>query len=207
MPWHRQRPASEGPAKFSNLAPGLNTLLNNRGVLNSDIKVGIKVPQQLMGSIFTQVNDRWALLGSVGWQQWSKFGEVELGIEDTTNPTSTTTDLDFKDTWHGAIGAQYRINDPWVLNFGIAYDSEFQDNSKVSPLAPLNSAWRFGVGAQHQVSETFYWGVSAEYLYGGTLDTSLQGNRPVALGGRGDVDGSYDDTGAIILGLYGSWKF
>ena len=188
----------KGPAKFSGLAPGLNTLLNNRGILNSDIKVGIKVPQQLMGSIFTQVNDRWALLASVGWQQWSKFAEVELGIDDTSNPTDTTKDLDFDDTWHAALGAQYRINDPWLLNFGIAYDSGFQDNSNVSPVLPVNSAWRFGVGAQHQVSATFYWGVSTEYLYGGTHDVDKQSKRPVALGGSGDVDGSYDDTGAII---------
>jgi hypothetical protein len=79
--------------------------------------------------------------------------------------------------------------------------------SDVSPVAPLNSAWRFGIGAQHQVSERFYWGVSAEYLYGGTLDVDKQSILPVNLGGRGDVDGSYDDTGAIIAGLYGSWKF
>ena len=94
-----------------------------------------------------------------------------------------------------------------MLNFGIAYDSGFQDNSDVSPVLPVNSAWRFGVGARHQVSESFHWGVSAEYLYGGTFDVDKQSRRPVALGGQGDVDGSYDDTGAIIIGLYGSWKF
>ena len=57
-----------------------------------------KVPQQKMGSIFAQMNDRWAVLGSVGWQQWSKFGQVELGIDDTTNPRSIEADLDFKNT-------------------------------------------------------------------------------------------------------------
>ena len=154
---------STAPAEFSNLAPGLSTLLNNRGLLNANIEVGIKVPQQVMGSIFAQVNDRWAVLGSVGWQQWSKFGQVQLGIDGTTNPTSLTTDLDFKDTWHFALGAQYRISEPWLLNFGIAYDSGFQDGSNVSPLLPVNSAWRFGVGAQHQLSETFFWGVATEY--------------------------------------------
>ncbi|MGB9439004.1 MAG: outer membrane protein transport protein, partial [Desulfobacterales bacterium] len=123
----------KGRAKWSNLAPGIKTLLDRRGGLNADIKVGIKVPQQVMGSIFTQVNDLWALLGSVGWQQWSKFGQVQLGIDNTINPQSITTDLDFKDTWHGALGAQYRINDPWLLNFGIAYDSKFQEGSDVSP--------------------------------------------------------------------------
>ncbi len=197
----------EADADFSNLAPGLSALLNSRGLLNSSIEVGITVPQQVMASIFHQLTPQWALLGSVGWQDWSEFGQVELGIDDTGNPTSTSKDLDFDDTWHAALGAQYRINDPWLLNFGIAYDSAFQDNSDVSPMLPVNSAWRFGVGARHQVSARFHWGVSAEYLYGGTLDVDKQSSRPVALGGRGDVEGSYEDTGAIILGLYGSWQF
>jgi len=197
----------KGRAKWSNLAPGIKTLLDRRGRLNADIKVGIKVPQQVMGSIFTQVNDRWALLGSVGWQQWSKFGQVQLGIDNTINPQSITTDLDFKDTWHGALGAQYRINDPWLLNFGIAYDSKFQEGSDVSPLLPINASWRFGMGAQHQVSKAFFWGVAAEYQYGGTLDVSLQSKGPVALGGRGDVEGSYDNTTNIFLSLYGNWTF
>jgi long-chain fatty acid transport protein len=46
------------------------------------------------------------VLGSVGWQDWSEFGQVQLGIDDTNNPTSTTKDLDFDDTWHAALGAQ-----------------------------------------------------------------------------------------------------
>jgi len=197
----------DAPADFSNLAPGLNTILSNRGVLNSNIKVGIKVPQQVMASIFHQVNDRWAVLGSVGWQDWSEFGQVQLGIDDTTDPTSVTTDLDFDDTWHLALGAQYRLSDPWLLNFGIAYDSEFQDSSEVSPLLPVNSAWRFGFGAEQQASKTFRWGFAAEYLYGGTLDTNLQSAVPVALGGRGDVVGSFDNTGTLFLAVYGNWAF
>lgn len=197
----------DAPAQFSNLAPGLSRVLNNRGLLNANLEVGIKVPQQVMASVFTQVNDRWAVLGSVGWQQWSKFGQVQLGIDDTSNPTSVTTSLDFKDTWHVALGAQYRLSDPWLLNFGIAYDSAFQDGSEVSPLLPVNSAWRFGVGGQQQLSKTAYWGLAAEYLYGGTLDTRLQGTRPVALGGRGDLVGSYDHTGTLFLAAYYNWTF
>lgn len=195
------------PAEWSNLAPGLSRLLNDRGLLNSSIGVGIKVPQQVMGSVFTQLDDRWAVLGSVGWQQWSKFGQVQLGINDSTNPTSTTTNLEFKDTWHFALGAQYRHSEPWLINFGIAYDSGFQSSSNVSPLLPANSAWRFGAGAQQQLGKTAYWGFAAEYVYGGTLDTNLQSELPVALGGRGNVVGSYNNTGVIFLAAYYNWKF
>lgn len=197
----------KAPAEFSNLAPGLNTILNNRGLLDSDIKVGIKVPQQLMASVFRQVDSRWAVLGSVGWQEWSRFGQVQLGIDNSISPTSTSTDLDFDDTWHVALGAQYRLSDPWLLNFGVAYDSEFQDGSEVSPLLPANSAWRFGVGGQQQLSKTSYWGIAAEYLYGGDLDTDLQSRLPVALGGRGDLVGSYDDTSTLYLAAYFNWDF
>jgi long-chain fatty acid transport protein len=172
------------------------------GLLHSSIAVGIKVPQQVMASLFTQVDEHWALLASYGWQQWSKFGLVEIGIDDSTNPVGLTTNIPFKNTWHVAAGAQYRLSEPWLLNFGIAYDSGFQPNSnKISPLVPTNSAWRFGVGGQQQLSTTSYWGVTAEYLYGGTLRTNIQA-KPVALGGRGDLVGSYSSTGVLFFGGY-----
>ena len=194
-------------AEFSNLAPGVQTLLSRRGLMNAKINVGINVPQQLMGSVFSQTTDSWALFGSIGWQQWSKFGQVIFGIEDTLNPTSLTQELDFKDTWHFAAGAQYRLSAPWLLNFGVAYDTDFQDGSSVSPMMPANSAWRFGVGAENQVSKTFKWGVAAEYLYGGTLDTNLQSTLPVEVGQRGDLVGSYEDIGTLFFGIYLNWTF
>jgi len=153
------------------------------------------------------LSGRWAVLGSVGWQQWSKFGQVQLGIDNTGSPTSLTKNLEFKDTWHIATGAQYHLSDPWLLNFGVAYDSEFQSGSTVSPVLPVNDAWRFGAGVQNQVSKTFSWGVAAEYAYGGTLDVDKQTTAPVAAGGRGDLVGSYPDTGIFFLAANFTWKF
>jgi long-chain fatty acid transport protein len=193
------------PTQYSNLG-NLGTSLQNRGLLNGTLNVGIKVPQQVMGSVFAQVNPRWAVLGSVGWQQWSKFGQVQLGLENALTSNSLTTNLDFKDTWHVAGGAQYRVSDPWLINFGIAYDSAFQ-GSNVSPLLPTNAAWRFGVGAQHQAKKDFYWGFAAEYLYGGSLDVNLQSTASVQNGGRGNLVGSYDNVGVLFLSVYGNWTF
>jgi long-chain fatty acid transport protein len=195
------------PLEFAGLAPGVSAALGKAGLLNSSLAIGIKIPQTAMVSLFTQVDDRWALLGSYGWQQWSKFGQIQIGIDDTTNPTSLTASIPFKNTWHVAGGAQYRVSEPWLLNFGIAYDSGFQQNSsQISPLLPTNTAWRFGVGGQQQLSKTSYWGVAAEYLYGGTLKTDLH-SKPVALGGRGDLVGSYNSTGVLFVGGYYNRSF
>ncbi len=122
------------------------------------------------------------------------------------SPLSLTKDLKFKDTWHLALGAQHRLSEPWLLNFGVAYDSAMQSGD-VSPLLPVNSAWRFAIGGEQQLSKDAAWGIAAEYLYGGTLDTSLQGSAPVLVGGRGDVVGSYHNTGTIFVAAYHNWKF
>jgi long-chain fatty acid transport protein len=193
------------PLEFSNLGPVIRHALDSRGLLNSTLNVGITVPQGVMLSGYAETSDRLALLGSVGWQQWSKFGQVQLGIDDVENPTSVTQSLDYKDTWHVAAGAQYRYSEPWLISFGIAYDSAFQSGN-VSPLMPANSAWRFGAGAQQQLDKKSFWGFAATYAYGGTLDVALHG-RPVALGGRGDVVGSYNNAGSLFLAGYYNWKF
>ncbi len=193
-------------AQFTGIAPGLSALLAARGLQNANINIGIKVPQAVMGSVFHQMNERWAVLGSVGWQQWSKFGEMQIGVE-SNNPTSLTANLNFKDTWHAAIGAQYRPGGAWVYGFGVAYDSKFQDSGNIAPAFPANDAWRFGVGAQKQSSKSFSWGVAAEFLYGGSLDVNQRSVVPVALGGRGDLTGSFKRTAVYFLSANWTWKF
>jgi long-chain fatty acid transport protein len=194
------------PTEWSGLSHGIETVLRDRGLLNTTLDLGMKVPQGVNASFFRQVDERWAVLGSVGWQQWSKFGKVEVGV-NSNDPRTLTANLDYKDTWHVAGGAQYRFSGPWLLNFGVAYDSAFQDSSNISPALPANAAWRFGIGAQKEESRTFNWGWVAEYVYGGTLDVNHRSDVPVPLGGRGNLVGSYDNTAVLFLGANFDWKF
>jgi long-chain fatty acid transport protein len=192
--------------QWSDLGTGIRALLASRGLLDANVDLGVTVPQGVNASFYHEIDPRWAVLGSVGWQQWSKFGEVAVGV-DSNNPIGLTTRLDFKDTWHVAGGAQYKWSDKWLLNAGIAYDSGFQDNNAVALALPANAAWRFGIGAQKEESKTFNWGLSFEYLYGGSLHSNIAGSAPVALGGRGDVVGSFNNVAFYFLAANGSWKF
>ena len=194
-----------GPAQFSGIGPILTALLQSRGLLDARVDVGAKVPQQVMGSVYTEINDRWALMGNVGWQDWSEFGEVEIGIDNTQNPASLTNPLSFDDTWHVAMGAQYRTNSQWKVNVGLAYDSGFQDGNDVSPLFPVNSAWRLGAGGEKQASESFKWGFTTALLYGGNIDVDKRSTLPPVLGGRGNLVGGYDQSLSVLLTVYGNW--
>lgn len=191
--------------QWSDLAPGLQALLAARGLLDARIDLDVTVPQGVNASLYHELDPRWAVLSSVGWQQWSKFGEVEVGI-DSNNPVGLSTELDFKDTWHVSGGAQYKWSDAWLLNAGIAYDSGFQSDGSISLALPANAAWRFGVGGQKIESSAFNWGWSLSYINAGTLRSNATGSVPVALGGRGDVVGAFEDVRIIFLAVNFNWR-
>lgn len=64
------------------------------------------IPRALMLSGYHQLTKRWAVMGNIGWQQWSEFGKQDLTLRSTTS-TTFTKDLDYDDT----LGAAYEYLD------------------------------------------------------------------------------------------------
>ncbi|MGE3317821.1 MAG: OmpP1/FadL family transporter [Candidatus Berkiella sp.] len=186
-------------AIWTDLALPLNTVLTNRGLLNSEVDIGIRVPQGVMASLFYQFNQEWALLSSVGWQEWSKFGQVELGIA-SNNPVSVTIDKQYKDTWHVALGAQHPLSCHWLLNFGVSYDSRFQPTENIPLNTPANSAWRFGIGSHWYVNRCLDLGLNFEYIHSGDLQVNDHGLV------KGDLTGAFKQPSVYFLAVNLNWK-
>jgi long-chain fatty acid transport protein len=189
--------------EFDNTAPGIDAIITNRGWRDKSLDLGITVPQAVMASFYHELNSQWALLGNFGWQDWSEFGKIDVSF----NSTSLTKNLKYRDTWHGALGAQYRLSEPWLITGGVAYDSGMLDDSNRSPALPLNWAWRFALGAQYTWSKTVQIGLAYEYLYSGNPDISKSSGLPVVLGGRGDLSGSYPNMSIQFFSANVAWKF
>ena len=170
-------------------------------LLDSEIKIEFTMPQALMFSAYHDLNDRWAIMGNLGWQDWSEFGKVGVTVasEDTS---SLTLDRNYKDTWHVAVGTQYRVADPWLLTAGMAYDSSMMDDEDRTPDLPLGEAWRFGLGARYDWSKNLAFGLGYTLLWSGDLDMDV--NRG-ALAGR--VSGTYENTSMSFINFYLNWKF
>ncbi|HJV36728.1 OmpP1/FadL family transporter [Geomonas sp.] len=192
---------------FSGTGPGITGLLAQRGLYSNHLNLGVTVPQAVMTSFYHDLNDRWAILGNFGWQQWSQFGKVDVSLANTSNPTGLTTNLKYRDTWHGALGAQYRIAPPWLITGGVAYDSSMMDDANRSPSLPLGWAWRFALGGQCALTKSVDLGVAYEYLYSGNPAIDKSGQLPVALGGRGDLSGSYPNMSIQFFSANVTWKF
>lgn len=189
------------PTEFSGLGPGLEAFLQSRGTLNTTLNLGMTLPQAVMVSAYHEFTEKLALMANVGWEDWSKFGQIQVGIVDNTT-RNLTTNLEYKDTWHGALGAQYRMSDPWMLTAGVAYDSSMLDDDQRSPSLPVGETWRFALGGLYKYSEKITLGAAYELAWGGSLPMNVS-RGPVA----GTVSGEYNDTSISVISLNLNYKF
>jgi long-chain fatty acid transport protein len=121
----------------------------------------VQTPEQLMFSAFHQINSQWAVLADLGWQDWSAYS----GSETSAANQSLQSKARLKDTWHTALGVQFQATPELRLNSGVAYDSSFyKDQDDTSITMPSGDAWRWGVGAQYQLTKQSSMGGAFEYM-------------------------------------------
>lgn len=121
-----------------------------------------------MFSFYHEFTNRLALMANLGWQDWSRFGRVDVSVSSDT-ASSLTTDLGYDDTWHAALGAQYRISDAWELTGGVAYDSAMLDEDEVTPALPAGDTWRFGLGTRYAWSQAMSLSGAYELAWSGDI--------------------------------------
>lgn len=126
------------------------------------ISAQVRAPQQLMLSLMHDINRQWSVMGDLGWQDWSQFGAPRVTVSGQ-NIDKTSR---MKDTWHTALGVQYRPTEQWRLNAGVAFDSTpYRDQGDVAMTLPTGDEWRFGTGVQYQITPASNIGFAVEYLY------------------------------------------
>jgi long-chain fatty acid transport protein len=185
---------------FSGLGPVLNMLFPGR-----PLNLAFTIPQWLMVSGYQQITDDLAIMANFGWQDWSQFGNVDvsLAVRDINiAPENLTTNLNMKNTWHGALGMQYRIAKPWLLSLGFAYDSSPMTEANRSPSLPLDRTWRAAAGIQYDWSKNLTLGFAYEYINAGSANISKTGGLLV-----GGLVGNYSPNMMNVVNLNLIYKF
>ncbi|MGD8252465.1 MAG: outer membrane protein transport protein [Desulfobacterales bacterium] len=189
-------------AKLKRVGPVLQGQLDASGLAGSKADIDMTVPQGVMVSAYHQITDRWAIMGNIGWQEWSEFGHSDITIE-SSDSKKFTQDLGYDDTWHVALGAQCRIAEPWLWSFGAAYDTSPIDGSKDrTPALPFDRQIRLATGIQYDWSEDVTIGCAYEYLDLGDADINQEGG-PL----KGPLKGDYSPNAAHNFAVNLNWKF
>jgi long-chain fatty acid transport protein len=191
-----------GTPFYRGLGPGLSAILRRRGILGATVNIDMTMPQSLLFSAFHQINDSLAVMADAEWQNWSAFGDPQIGIE-SDNPKSVTNNLRYQDTFHLATGTQYRLSSSWLLSAGFAFDNSMVSATSRSVAAPIGNQWRWGTGAQYAISESLILSFAYELLWGGNL-----GLYQTTKGGpvRGTVAGQFPSVNLNFFTVNLTWK-
>jgi long-chain fatty acid transport protein len=189
-------------ANLRGLGPVLQGALNLSGLAGSDVDIDMTVPQAVMFSAYHQINPRWAVMGNIGWQEWSAFGKQEISLQATTS-RSFTKDLEYDDAWHFALGAQYRFAPDWLWSFGAAYDtSPVDDDTERTPDLALDRQVRLATGLQYDWNRDVTVGAAYEYidLGDGGIDRN---DGPL----KGPLKGDFSPNAIHVFALNLIWRF
>jgi long-chain fatty acid transport protein len=142
-----------------------------------------------------------SVMGNVGWQNWSAFGEFPIGIS-AANQRSVEANLHFSDTFQLAIGQQFRFAEKWMWSAGFAYDSSCVSKTNRLAALPIDRQLRYGTGIQYQINRDISAGASAELLDAGPAPyTANRG--PLA----GTLQGHYSTNYLNFVAANIIWKF
>jgi long-chain fatty acid transport protein len=172
--------------RFKNLdGTILGAALQASGLLDAQLKINLNIPAQLAVGAYQALSDKLALVGTVNWQNWSRFGSPEIAVADSN---TVTADLGYKDTYHAGLGVYYRVADPWLLMAGFGYDtSPTSSSSERGPVLPLGAAFRYAAGVQYDWNKDLSIGAAYTLIDAGKAKINRSGG-PL----KGDLEGEYD---------------
>ena len=108
-------------------------------------------PQAIRSSIYHELNQQWAMLGSVAWEDWSDLESINI----SGRRGSVVIPRNWKDTYKFAAGVHYRPTETWLLQAGIAYDTSPVDSDDRPPDMPIDRQIRYATGVQYKWSQDF----------------------------------------------------
>jgi long-chain fatty acid transport protein len=175
-------PDFSGDIKFSGPAAPANT--------GTDTE--ITLAQFIRASIYHELNDRWALLGTIDWEDWSAFNNINI----SSGRGSAIIPRNWDDTYKFAAGIHYRPAEQWLLQAGFAYDTSPVDADDRTPDMPIDRQIRYATGAQYQWSEAVSLG--GQFVYADYGDARIRNDL---------LRGDYKRNDLFFLALNANWKF
>lgn len=164
-----------------------------------NLDLGVTMPQTISAGVHHRYSEKLNLLGSIGWDEISEFGHVQVEIDDNGIP-GTTVNADFRDTWHFGLGAEYLWKSDLMLTAGISYDTNMSTERTRPTAIPLGALYRYAVGFKQKRSNGTTIGGGLTWLYEGNLPVSDQPGS-----GGGSTYGKYSNVSLYIFSFYMKW--
>ena len=136
---------------------------------------------------------------SLGWTGWSSFKQLAINFANPYQPPSVEAE-DWRNTFFGSLGMDYKISDQWTWRAGVAYDQTPTRDETRTPRIPDGARKWLAVGVGYAPSPAVEFNLGYAHLFvnnGDVNDLSVTGDHLV---------GSFDNSGNL-LSVSGTFHF
>lgn len=180
--------------------PIINAALRRLDV--DSLELDMSVPQTVLLSVAHDLDPQWKLLGSLGWQDWSEFGEIGVEVDANAADVSRTANRQYKDTWHASIGTQYQATPRLRWSVGLGYDSSAVEDKDRTVDNPMGDAWRVATGINYQIDDGLDLHAAYTLVWLGDMDVDQTKSRSDTT-----LSGTYKNAALHIIGGGATWRF
>ena len=193
----------DGDATFTTPAAA-QPIANALGLVDTQTSAKLDMPANASLSAYHKLSEKWAIMASVVWTQWSSLDELRVQFDSGAADNVTTFDWD--DTFYYAIGATWYYSDEWTFRGGVAYDqTPVPDKERRSPRLPDDDRFWVSTGASYEFLDRWGLDFAGTYIW---TDGNPEINK-TATGEdlfRGNLVGDYDAY-SYILSLQINYTF
>lgn len=198
---------AEGDVSINGLPPQM-------AMLNKTVDGGATVtaPAWAMLNVAWDVNQTVSLYATLRWTDWSSFDQLQInapeietilqGLEQHA-PFQKLPAIEnqWKDTYLGTIGFDYRLNPTWTLRAGIGYETSPVDKEeyRMAIIPDTDRLW-LSLGASYKLDDRFQFDIGFAHLRG-------VGDRDLYSHTTGKKVGEFDSLDAYLAGVQMQYNF
>jgi long-chain fatty acid transport protein len=130
-------------------------------------------------------SSKWSGYATFGWEDWSEMDEVLLSTSGGGN--GAVLPRDWHDTYHSALGVDYRLDEQWTLRAGISHDTSPTNDVDRTADMPIDEQFRYAIGADYLRNNGMKISGSLVYADYGDAEIDNTRTRPL-LGYKGKYD-------------------
>jgi long-chain fatty acid transport protein len=186
-----------GTATFADLTPATN------GVF--DANADFTAPESAYIGYTNPLSDRWQLSLGYRWTRWSRFQQLDVLFPDGVASQNSLLVTQWNDSETMTIGADYRVNQQWVVRAGFALDeTPVPDATRTVRTVDSDRQW-YSVGATYQYSKQLQFDFAYRYI---SFDSAPVDQDITRSGSSiGQLTGSYNNVNIHTLAAQINYSF
>ncbi|MER2529052.1 MAG: outer membrane protein transport protein [Candidatus Competibacter denitrificans] len=179
-------------------------IASRNGVLPG--KADVTLPDWIGLAAYRRLDDRWAVMSSIRWTNWSLFDKLQTDFSDGTK---SVTPENWQDSWAFSIGASYDYSPEWTFRAGYVYEQTPVPSAQYrTPRIPDNDRNAFALGFSYHPDR--WLSVDFGYMYIAFKKAHTENTIDLIPTSPGLITDTlrldYDGTGHLI-GLQASYRF